>query len=118
MCCTKMTGLLPMACVAGLLFAAAPMIAAVQSAEDVRPTGSVMALAADVESTDGEIDDVNDDSFVLEQADGDEKTFKIDEHTVYTLEGKAASKDDVLKEGTKVAVTHRGNKALTVTAED
>jgi hypothetical protein len=109
--------MLPAACVAAGLFVTTPALADTPDT----PAGAhatAMALAADLESTDGTIKSVNDDSFVLKDDDGDKRTFMVDDDTVYTLEGKAASKDEVLKAGAKVAVTHKGKTAVTVTAED
>lgn len=75
-----------------------------------------VVLDEDLETARGTIKSVNleNDSFVLVDAVGEETTIRVTGETKYTLDGKDATKQDALKAGAKATVKHERNRAHTV----
>ena len=102
---------LTVACAAGLMFAALPAMAIEPSSPS-----QTAEIAPAIEPATGVIASISEatDSFVLKMDDGSKKTFNVNDDTVYTLDGKAATKDEVLKTDAKASVTHTGEEAMSI----
>ncbi len=77
---------------------------------------SAPALAA--ESVEGKIKSVDKDGnkFVL-TVESKDMEFKVNDQTVYTLDGRRVGRDDALKAGHKATVTHTDRTASNVAAK-
>lgn len=90
-------------------------IAAPASTTMYNPATAV-AVDEDLETSRGTIKSVNieESSFVLTSAGGEDMTIRITRETKYTLDGKDSTKEEALKAGAKATVKHERNVAQSV----
>ncbi len=79
---------------------------------------AISAPAMAAESVEGKIKSVDKEGnkFVL-TVESKDMEFKVNDQTVYTLDGRRVSRDDALKAGHKATVTHADRTASNVAAK-
>jgi hypothetical protein len=87
------------------------------AAQVAPPADESARLVAEVATVDGVITDADGDAFTIKADDGSTQSFTVNVDTLYTQDGIASTKEKTLKVGNKVSVTHKGQVALTVTAD-